>query len=272
MGAIQHGPDRLRRRAVGLTAAGKREMPVDRLFVKYHFFKVDPEWRRLKTELREQHKNEFCDLIESKSQTGSFGTYSTVGIRGDTDFLIRQLSEDIEAIHDFGISVRSTGLGDYLETPYSYLAVTRRSAYVADHSHSDQEGSVDPRSGGARKYFVVYPFVKRRDWYSLPFESRREMMQSHIETGHKYPDVRINTSYSFGIDDQEFVVAFDTDDLIQFVDLVMELRDSAASAYTERDVPAFTCISVSPRGMVDAVDGTPSAVIDSKREVAEVLR
>jgi len=191
VGAIEHGVDRPASRTAGLTAAGRRNMSDDRLFVKYHFYKVEPDWRRFESELREQHKTEFCDLIESTSQTGSLGTYSTVGIRGDTDFLIRQLSEDIEEIHDFGRSVRATGLGQYLETPYSYLAVTRRSAYVGDHSHSGQEGSVDPRSDAERKYFVVYPFVKRREWYSLPFENRREMMKSHIETGHKYPDVRI---------------------------------------------------------------------------------
>ena len=126
--------------------------------------------------------------------------------------------------------------------PYSYLAMTRRSQYTGDHRHEGQEGSTVRVRPGDSRYFVLYPFLKTRDWYLLPKEERQRMMSDHFRIGHKYPSVKINTSYSFGLDDQEFMVGFETDVPSDFLDLVMDLRESEASRYTLRDTPVFTCI------------------------------
>jgi chlorite dismutase len=99
----------------------------------------------------------------------------------------------------------------------------------------------------------VYPFVKKREWYSLPFERRQEMMRDHFRVGHKYPSVTIHTAYSFGLDDQEFVLAFESDEPHDFLDLVMELRSSEASKYTERETPVFTCLLSTPEQILDAL-------------------
>ena len=72
------------------------------------------------------------------------------------------------------------------------------------------------------KYFVVYPFIKSREWYLLPFETRKQLMDEHIKVGRKYPEIRLNTTYSFGIGDQDFMLAFETEDLSSFQDLIME--------------------------------------------------
>ena len=90
-------------------------------------------------------------------------------------------------------------------------------------------------------YLVVYPFVKTHGWYQLPQEERQRMMGQHFTIGHKYPGVHINTAYSFGLDDQDHVVSFNVTDLGEFMELVMEMRESAARPYTERDTPIFTC-------------------------------
>ncbi len=95
---------------------------------------------------------------------------------------------------------------------------------------------------GNAKYFVLYPFTKTRQWYALPQEERQRMMSIHFFVGHKYPSVKINTSYSFGLDDQEFMVGFETDVPSDFLDLVVELRSSEASNYTLIDTPIFTGI------------------------------
>jgi chlorite dismutase len=79
------------------------------------------------------------------------------------------------------------------------------------------------------------------------------MMNEHIRVGHKYPSVKITTTYSFGLDDQEFVLGFETDSPADFLDLVMELRESQARPYTERDTPIFTCISGELRGILDSL-------------------
>ena len=89
------------------------------------------------------------------------------------------------------------------------------------------------------------------------------IMKSHIEVGRRYPEISINTSYSFGLDDQEFVVAFEGDDPGEFLDLVQELRPTESSAYTERETPIFTCVAMSARKALDALDGTAAVAADA---------
>src|SRR5439155_14297 len=97
----------------------------------------------------------------------------------------------------------------------------------------------------AAKYLFVYPFIKTRAWYALPKQERQRMMDEHVRIGRKYPTIRLNTTYSYGLDDQEFIVAFEGDNPGEFLDLVMELRESEASSYTLRDTPTFTCVQMS---------------------------
>ena len=105
------------------------------------------------------------------------------------------------------------------------------------------------------KYLFVYPFVKTREWYGLPAEERYRIMQEHIRIGREFPSVDLNTSYSFGLDDQEFVVAFETDNPGDSLDLVQKLRGTESSRYTKRDTPTFTCVSCSVERALGALDG-----------------
>jgi chlorite dismutase len=133
--------------------------------------------------------------------------------------------------------------------------MTRKSVYVERHAHAGQEATrlaIKPRGS---RYLFVYPFVKTRDWYLLPQERRQELMNSHIAIGHKYPSVKINTTYSFGLDDQDFVVSFESDEPADFLDLVMELRETEASRYTVRDTPIFTCISMDMSKVLESIGG-----------------
>ena len=183
-----------------------------------------------------------------------------VGMRPDADFLLWNISSDLDAFQQLATAVLSTELGKYLRLPYSYLAVTKRSIYVRNHQHAEQEGTrlrLHPRGA---KYFFVYPFVKTRPWYKLSQSTRQGMMNEHIAIGHKYPSVTLNTTYSFGMDDQEFVVAFETDEPRDFVDLVMELRESEASMYTLRDTPIFTCIAMPLPQVLETLGGATVTV------------
>jgi chlorite dismutase len=101
------------------------------------------------------------------------------------------------------------------------------------------------------KHLFIYPFVKSREWYLLPLEKRQEIMDVHIKVGNKYPSVKLNTTYSFGLDDQDFVVAFETEEPKDFVDLVMELRETQSSVYTVRDTPIFTCVQMPMERILD---------------------
>ena len=223
--------------------------------VKYSFYAVDPAWRRLPEKERESGKQELAAVVEEFADRMTVRSYSLVGLRGDADFLLWLASWELEELHTLASQVYRTGLGKYLTMPYSYLSLTRRSPYLGSHRHQGQEGlrtTLRPQ-GPEHPYLIVYPFVKTHEWYQLSKEERQRMMEQHFAVGHKYPTVRINTTYSYGLDDQEHVVAFETGELGDFLDLVMELRESAARPYTLRDTPIFTCIAKDIREALDAL-------------------
>ena len=220
-------------------------------FVKYSFYKVNPEWRLLPGEEKRRGKEEFAATLAEFSDRIAMSSYSLVGTRGDVDFMLWKVSRSLEAIDELMAQLNRTQLAGYLRTPHSYLAMTRRSPYVDDHRHEGQEGATATMRIVGRKYLFVYPFVKTHDWYQQSQEERQRMMSEHFVIGHKYPDVKISTSYSFGLDDQEFVLGFETDHPGAFLDLVMDLRNSEARPYTERDTPIFTCLAKEIRECLD---------------------
>jgi len=229
--------------------AGKRQ------FINFCFFKVDPAWRRLPEEERSRGKQEFLRVVEEYAGKVIVIAYTTVGIRGDCDFMLWRIGYELELFQEMMSKLLATALGKYLAAPYSYLSLTKRSIYVDHHEHEGQESKRLHIVPGKSKYIFVYPFVKTRSWYLLTKAARQGMMDEHIEIGHRYPSVKLNTTYSFGLDDQEFVVAFETDKPEDFLDLVMELRQAEASRYTERDTPIFSCIMKSLKEALDTLGG-----------------
>ncbi len=227
--------------------------PERRQVVRYAFYKLDPAWRRLPAERQAAAKAEFGETIERYRGRLLLRPYGLVGIRGDCDFLLWQVAEDLDALVELQTALNRTDLGAYLTIPYSYLAMTRRSIYEfpADPAH-EQRLVIRP---SAAKYLFVYPFIKTRAWYSLPKAERQRMMDGHVSVGRKYPTIRLNTTYSYGLDDQEFVVAFEGDNPAEFLDLVMELRESEASSYTLRDTPTLTCVQMSLWDLLDTLGG-----------------
>jgi chlorite dismutase len=226
-----------------------------RQFVKYAFYKVDRSWLALQKPEREQHKREVQAVVQEYAESLSIRTFSTIGLRHDTDFLVWLFSWEIEPVQDFASHMGRTALGQYLSTPHGYLAMTRKSPYKVQGQTADSQGA-QGRLFLPQKpypYLAVYPFVKTHDWYQLPHAERQRMMGQHFTIGHKYPNVRINTTYSFGLDDQDHVVAFETDNLSDFLECVMELRESEARKYTERDTPIFTCIQKPVKDILDDI-------------------
>ena len=217
-----------------------QENPRD--FVKYTFYKMDPAWRDLPVAEQSQSKAQFAAVLAECSPDVAVSSYSLVGTRGDVDLMLWKVSPTLEPINDLMAQLNRTRLGRFLQTTHSYLAMTRRSSYIDHHRHEGQEGAASTVRMVGRKYLFVYPFVKTNEWYQLPQADRQEIMNEHFQIGHKYPQVKITTSYSFGLDDQEFVLGFETDEPGAFLDLVMELRESKARPFTLRDTPIFTCI------------------------------
>ena len=177
----------------------------DRTFAKFTFFKLDPAWQRRDPSERAEDKREFLAACEDFAEDRSVRAYSTVGTRGDVDLLILSQSPVLEDIHTFHVVLAQSGLARWASIPHSYLAQTKISPYSESQARPEICTS-------ERKYLFVYPLDKKREWYRLPLSERRRVMAEHIEIGRSYPEITINTSYSFGIDDQEFVVSFEGDD------------------------------------------------------------
>jgi chlorite dismutase len=222
-------------------------LTAERHFVKYTFLQVDPAWRRLDAERRAADKREFLAACEDFGQDHLLQSFSLVGTRGDCDLMLVAETENLDRIHEFHVVLAQSGLMKWCSVPYSFLGMRKPSEY-------SDEKRLTPRPFRG-KYLFVYPFVKSRPWYMLPPQERGRIMADHIAVGRQYPQVDNHTTYSFGLDDQEFVVAFDTDDVGAFLDLVQRLRSTEASSFTLRDTPSFTCIAASLPRALNALDG-----------------
>jgi len=217
---------------------------IQRQFVSFAFFKLDPAFRRLSAEEKTAAREELVGVMAQRPAGMLCLSYSTVGMKADTDFMLWRISQRVDDFQEQQAAMNRTRLGSYLTMPWCFLSMTKRSMYIdkVDPFHTAE--SRTHLIPGKRKYLFVYPFVKTREWYLLPFEKRQQMMDTHIRVGNEFPSVKLNTTYSFGLDDQDFVVAFETEEPKDFLDLVMKLRETEASKYTQRDTPIFTCIQM----------------------------
>ena len=161
-----------------------------------------------------------------------FRSYSTLGLRDDADFLFWFASQSIDEIQDVISKLYLTVFGKYITPSRVYLSSTRPSTYARKGTLSSFVVGDEPK-----KFVVVYPFTKTREWYLLPQEQRQQMMDQHINVSEKYPQVTLNTTYSFGIHDEDFMLAFECDNLRDFQNLIMDLRQTKVSAYVAVDTP-----------------------------------
>jgi chlorite dismutase len=247
--------ERETRRRVELDPAGlvsqKAPDRARRQFLNYAFFKLDPEFRRLDAATKQASKEEFAGVVErwqSREEGFLLRTYSLVGLRADVDFMLWRIAFDVAEFQAMQKELNHTHLAGYLRQPYSFLSMQKRSLYVDRFNPEGQGVELRPGQG---KYLFIYPFVKTRAWYKLSPQARQGMMDEHIYVSAPFQGVTLNTSYSYGIDDQEFVVSFDSNYPQEFVDLVQRLRFTEASLYTLRDTPMFTCAKRPIREILD---------------------
>jgi len=206
------------------------------VFLNFSFFKVDPKWRWLNEIGKQESAKEFANLIEVANTKIKVRVYSTLGLREDADIMLWMISDSMEKMQVMASKVYSTVVGKYLMQSYVFLSAARPSVYSSKITPGFMTDTQP------MKYCIVYPFVKSREWYLLPFEERKKMMDEHIKVGKKFPQVRLNTTSSFGLDDQDFMLAFETEDLMAFQELIMQLRETKVSKYVVRDTPMIVCV------------------------------
>ena len=227
-------------------------------YVAYTLYRIDPTWRRLPVEERAAGKDAFADVVADWAERMELRTYSLVGVRPDADFMLWKLTERFDDLRELATDLNATPLAGWLTTPYSYLAATQPSPYF--ERKTSRPRRVVPRGA---PYPVVYPFVKKREWYSLPMDDRRRAMQEHAAVGSRFVTITNHTTYSFGIDDQEFMTAFECESPSDFLELMKTLRETEASRYTERDTPIFVGAAADIRSILDSLDGA-SARVESR--------
>ena len=212
--------------------------PVASQFVQYLFLKVDSAWRRLDGTMRATGRAEFEEVIASAAPRVTTHAYSTLGLKADAQLMLWWKSSNAVTVQDTLGALLATGLGRYCEIGHSLWGLTRPSIYTK--RRTTQEQAVDETT--RLKYLVVYPFSKTIEWYLMSRDARQGMMNEHMRIGHDFGDVRQVLLYTTGLDDQEFIVAYETESLERHQDLVIALRSTEARRYTLRDTPIFTAV------------------------------
>lgn len=207
-------------------------------FVQYLFFRVDSAWRRQDAATRQRDRAEFVATVCGASADVTTYAYSTLGLKTGTDFMLWWKTDAPEKAQELTGALLNTGLGRYAEIAHALWGMTRPSVYTKRRTAQEHALAEATRL----KYLIVYPFSKTIEWYLMSREARQGLMNEHMRVGHEYDDVRQVLLYSTGLDDQEFVVAYETDSLERHHQLVVALRSTEARRYTLRDTPIFTAI------------------------------
>ncbi len=206
--------------------------------VRYLMFQNDPLWRRLPEEARKDGRRELANAISSATGDIITHAYSTLGLKAHASLLLWQKGGTPELQQEMLAEILQTGMGQYLQITQVLFGLTRPSVYTKKRTVQEQALDVPDRL----RYLIVYPFAKTTEWYLMSREARQGMMNEHMRIGHEYHDVRQLLVYATGLDDQEFVVAYETDDLSRHQQLVIDLRSTEGRRYTLRDTPIYTAI------------------------------
>lgn len=209
----------------------------DNQFVQALALGLDPAWRRLPADDRCRSAEAMCAAVSAQPEVKTF-TYSMIGLEASVDLMLWNLAPSLDALEEMSARVLRSGMGTWMTVRHSFLGTIRPSQYVKRPTAQEQSLF----SGDRSRYLVVYPFTKSTDWYLMPREDRQQVMNEHMKVGHRFHQVRQLLAYSFGIDDMDFLVAYETDDLVVFGDLVRELRGTESRRSTVRDTPILAGI------------------------------
>ena len=207
----------------------------EQYYFNFSFFKVDPKWRWMADLAKAESAKEVENVMRNSGIM--FRSYSNLGLRDDADFMLWFAARTVGEIQAVMERIYKTVFGKYIIPSRTYLSCTRPSLYVQEQKAQGFVTGSEPK-----RHVIVYPFTKTREWYLLPRAKRQEIMDEHIETSKKYPQIVLNTTYSFGIHDEDFMLAFEVDDIRDFQDLIMDLRETQVSTYVKNDIPMIVCV------------------------------
>ena len=214
----------------------KERPDVEKQFVNFMFFRVNPEWRKLNPDTKSIFKSEFQSVFDKFRDEFLLFTYSLVGFDSKADLMLWRIGSSLDLIQDMTAKLYRTSLGSYFETADNYLSVTKKMMFVSD----DSDDRCRVRAGD-KKYLFVYPCAKHKDWYEKTGEERDALIEENFMVGKKFQNIKIHLTHAFGFSEQEYLISFETDEPRDFLALAEELRQTPASKFTLRGMPVYTC-------------------------------
>lgn len=162
------------------------------------------------------------------------GCYDIRGFRGDTALLLWIHASSAEEIQETLRAFSRLSIGQHFESTWSGMGLHRPAEFNRTHVPGFMLGK------DAKKWLCMYPFVRSYDWYLIPEEDRREMLVEHGVAGHKYEGITSSTVASFALGDYEWLLALESEDLHEIVDMMRDLRYTKARMHVREEVPFFT--------------------------------
>lgn len=204
-------------------------------------------WKLATDEEREQAIKEFTELLHEwdeveKRKEGSHAFYSVLGQKADFIFMI--LRPTPEELNEVETKLNKSKLGEYLLPAYSFVSIIEISRYQPERPGVNLAEMPEIKE---RLYPILpkwehicfYPMNRRRsgdeNWFTLNKQIRATLLRQHGQTGAKYAGkVKQFVTGSIGLDDWEWGVTLFAHDMLEFKNIVYEMRfDEVSSRYGE---------------------------------------
>ena len=173
------------------------------------------------------------------------GLYDVSALRGDADLLVWMHAPDAAQVQEGVRRLRRSAIGVSLEQGWSAMGLHRPAEFNKGHVPAFMAGK-EPL-----EWVTVYPFVRSYEWYLLPEEERRAMLVEHGMMGRDYGGILSNTVAAFALGDYEWILALESDELHEIVDMMRHLRGSQARRHVREEVPFYTGRRTDAAGVVD---------------------
>jgi chlorite dismutase len=203
-------------------------------FTCFWLYQRAESWYGVPDSTWEEAESEFLRVLDAGDVGYAIrGVYSLVGIRPEVDLMVWGVAPTLDTLQELAVKLGRTAIGRHLRLRQAYYGMGGMSTYDPTHGPAFIKGDAP------RRYLSVYPFTKTPEWFQLPYPERRQLMVEHGQMGREFPTVLTNTVSSFGIADQDWVVALEDDDPKVLIAMVQKLREAKVREWTAVDTPIY---------------------------------
>ena len=229
----------------------KQKKPAS-IYSSFMFLKLQPDFRRLISNEKIAAKQEFENMVGACQEKVFLRTYMVSGLRADSDILFWRMSDDLAYLQEVCARTFSTGAGKYFTPVHSFIGVHRGSETALPKKELEF-GFLPKDTFGRYRYMLLHPVVKAHTWYELSEDEREKLLAERGQVLTRYKEIQENFFLSYGLDDQEIIVAREAKALEDLISATQELRQQRIKNYTTVDKPVFLCLGRDLREIMDAI-------------------